>query len=366
MSNERETSADAGSPDDSDAAGRARTEQGRGDDRRAPEAPAVRTGRGRGLAWFALLLASLALVGSGYFYYERMLLELPGTQATLRDLDQRIVALERPVAATAPLLDALREDFEQRLTVLSTALAARARSEVVAPAPPPGIPQTRTSRDWQLAEVRYLLRMANHRLLFERDVDSAGHLLRAADSTLQQLDDLALHPVRARIAEEVLALESLPTLDIQGLFLALEAIKRDIGRMPLRLPSLAPVDAEPAAAPDLWAALRAEFVRLVRFRRFEGAVRPLLAPEEGVYLELNLRLMLERTQLAALRREQTVYAESLVTMLDWIATYLDESAPEVRRVQAGLRSLQGVRLATPLPDISGSLAALDAVLRPDS
>ena len=123
-----------------------------------------------------------------------------------------------------------------------------------------------------------------------------------------------------------------------------------------------PAPAEPAG---IWDALRAELAALVRFRRFDGAVRPLLAPEEAVYLELNLRLMLERAQLAGLRREQAVYEQSLSTAADWIERYLDVETPEVRRVLDGLRALERMNLAAPLPDVSGSLNALNAALRPE-
>ena len=221
-------------------------------------------------------------------------------------------------------------------------------------------------RDWQLAEERYLLRMANHRLLLERDAAGAAVLLRGADDVLAAIDDFALHEVRARIAEETLALESLPVLDAEGLFLQIEAIKRDLGRLPLRLPELQPADVRPVEPTGIWAMLRAELAGLVRFRHFDGAVRPLLAPEEAVYLELNLRLMLERAQLAGLRREQAIYEQSIATASDWIERYLDLEAPDVRRLRDGLRALEGVSLAAPLPDISGSLNALNAVARPGS
>ena len=100
----------------------------------------------------------------------------------------------------------------------------------------------------------------------------------------------------------------------------------------------------------------------MRFRRFEGeSVRPLLAPEEEAYLELNLRLMLERAQLAALRREQVVYEQSLQTTADWISTYLDLESPGVVRSLEELEALSTVILDQPLPDVSGSLSALKAL-----
>jgi uroporphyrin-3 C-methyltransferase len=208
--------------------------------------------------------------------------------------------------------------------------------------------------------------MANHRLLLERDAAGAAALLRSADAVLVALDDFALHEVRARLAEEILALESLPALDAEGLFLQLEAIKRDIDRLPLRMPEWVAEPAPPEAPAGVWQALSTELGRLLRFRQFDGAVRPLLAPEEAVYLELNLRLMLERAQLAGLRREQAIYAQSIAAAAGWIERYLDVETPEVRRVLDGLRALEGVDLAAPLPDVSGSLNALNAASSPEA
>ena len=46
-----------------------------------------------------------------------------------------------------------------------------------------------SEREWKLAEVEYLLRIANHRILMERDVVAARDLLSAADAVLNDLDD---------------------------------------------------------------------------------------------------------------------------------------------------------------------------------
>jgi uroporphyrin-3 C-methyltransferase len=335
----------------------------------------VRPRSGRALALFSLLLALLALGGVGYLYQQ--LIGLPGLpglsptggvapEARMTDLATRIDRLESAGAARpdanlagdlADLSNTLRAELDARLRAGAAATDARLRAIEAGGAAAP------VASDWQLAEVQYLLRMANHRLLMERDVAGAVRLLRAADEVLRGLDDLSLHEVRARIASEVLALESLPALDAEGLFLQLEAIKDDLDRLPLRLPTLDAVEPAAEAPEGLLDVLRAEFGKLLRFRRFDGAVRPLLAPEEAVYLELNLRLMLERAQLAALRREQTIYDRSISRARDWIEAFLDLETPEVQRVLGGLRALDGLSLAAPLPDISGSLNALNDQLR---
>lgn len=338
------------------------TNQGDKQARGAP--PVARAPRsGRGLAAFALLVALAALAGSGYLYWQQNLAPRPA-DPRVAALEQRVSGIDARVA-TAADRDAVRGDLERLAAELRAELESRLDAAAGNRVATSAAATTSSPRDWQLAEARYLLRMANHRLLLERDATGAAALLRSADAVLVALDDFALHEVRARIAEEVLALESLPALDAEGLFLQLEAIKRDVDRLPLRMPEWVPEPAAPAAPAGIWDALGAEFDRLLRFRHFDGAVRPLLAPEEAVYLELNLRLMLERAQLAALRREQAIYAESIATASGWIEHYLDVDTPEVRRVLDGLRALESVNLAAPLPDVSGSLNALNAAVRPE-
>jgi len=335
---------------------------------RADASPASRPAApGRGLAAFALLLALLASAAAGYLYLTLVYQPDP-LGARLAALEQRVADLEEVAAATAVDPEVIRGQIERAVAQARAALQAELRAEAPAAAPshatPDHQPEGAAPRDWQLAEVRYLLRMANHRLLLERDAPGAAALLRAADQALAALEDFGLHEARARLAEEILALESLPAVDAEGLFLQLEAIKRDLDQLPLRLPEWQPVP--PAAEPPTgWLeALWSEATRLVRFRQFDGAVRPLLAPEEAVYLELNLRLMLERAQLAGLRREQPIYDESIAAAVDWIERYLDVSTPQVARVLQGLRALQGVSLAAPLPDISGSLTVLETLAAP--
>ena len=73
--------------------------------------------------------------------------------------------------------------------------------------------------------------------------------------------------------------------------------------------------------------------------------------------------MLERSQLAALRRQQLVYEQSLASAQDWLREYLDEQDPVVEELVKEVDELLTVQLDQALPDVSGSLAALLAVRR---
>ena len=327
---------------------------------------------GRVLGSLSLLLALAALACAGYLYYlliylnpEADTVAQMGAQmgAQMATQEQRVAALDSRLSTLSAqqqdALSALQQSQEAALAASEAALLT-ALNDVSRQGPP-------SAREWQLAEAQYLLRIANHRLLMERDVPSALRLLKAADQILMELDDFSLHAVRARLADEILALGNVEGVDVQGLFLRLEALKGELDQLPLRLPEyLLDDQAQPDPQKGFWAVLGDEFSNYLQLRRFDGSVRPLLAPEEAVYLELNLRLMLERAQLAALRREQLIYQESLTTAQEWIEAYLDLEERPVQRMIDELSSLSDLTLDRPLPDISGSLNELASVLRSPS
>ncbi|HEY5645087.1 MAG TPA: uroporphyrinogen-III C-methyltransferase [Pseudomonadales bacterium] len=316
--------------------------------------------RGRFLGFLGLLAGLAGLGAAGYLYYLLIYLQ-PETR-----VDSRIDGLADQLAGTTRAVEELERtqaralgdlaDQERRAREALTKQVLESVNTLATQAPP-------STREWKIAELAYLLRIANHRVLMERDAQGALTLLQAADAILQELDDFALFQVRAQLADEIQALENVEAGELQGVFLRIEALKTEIGRARVKLPHFE--EAPAAAAPEepgLWAALLDQIGRYLRFRRFEGeGVRPLLAPEEAAYLELNLRLMLEQAQLAALRAETTVYQQSLQTAASWIATYLDKDDPAVARSLDEIEALSIVVLDEPLPDISGSLNALRAL-----
>ena len=340
-----------------------------------PEA-ALKRAPGRLLAAFGFLFALGALAAVGYLYFllvhlnpsaglARGLAQAAGERAALRDglhqLEERLgLAEERLRLAEESRGQAQAEwaaQADERLAAANLALTERLK-QITQAAPP-------SEREWKLAEVEYLLRVANHRLLMEQDVATALGLLQAADGVLEALDDLILHPVRAALADEMLVLSRSEGADVQGLYLRLDALKRQLESLALARPQyrLAEPEETPDAPGGLLDAVAAEFRQLLRFRRIDGTVKPLLAPKEAVYLELNLRLMLEQAQLAALKRDQVVFDSSLGSAQEWVRGYLALDDPEVQDTLEVLAELRQVQLDVPPPDLSASLNALMQVRR---
>lgn len=301
---------------------------------------------------------SLAAVGR----IEARTLELErGQQAaagTQRALAGRLDSLQADIRANAELVDDMRAALARDLAPTADAQPTPAR--------------------WRVAEVAYLLRIANHRLAMEQDIGAAKALLEGADAVLADLDDFAFHEVRAQIAGELLALESHEGTDIQGAYLKLETLKGKLDQLPLRLPEYSS-GREPAlgagtaeeSVPEaesggVWASLAVlgdRLSELVRFRRHEGeALRPLLAPEQAAYLEQHLRLALERAQLALLRRDQAIFAANIADVQAWLGTYVDANHSVTKQLLATVEESSRINVAAPPPDISGSLRALREVV----
>ena len=120
--------------------------------------------RGRLLGGLGLLLALGALCGVGYLYYLLVFLG-PSDEldARLGRLEASLPEIRRDLAAAR---DAQAEEIESAVAAQQASLDETRRAllgalnEVTAAAAP-------APREWKIAEVEYLLRIANHRVLME-------------------------------------------------------------------------------------------------------------------------------------------------------------------------------------------------------
>lgn len=340
-----------------------------GDDEAAPAASEpARSGAGP-LAWAAILVAWLGVggaLGAAYRVHEQLEVEssrFDPDLVALRERQDRLAAVDGDLAAS---IDALRDRLEradraaeERVAALRADLNDLSRTVQSEQEVQPG--------EWQMAELAYLLRIANHRLQLEHDVRGALTLLEAASDLVESIDDFALFEIRTLLAQEREALRAMGRVDPTAIFLRLQALIEELDELPLRVPRFdGPDDRSTVAArddgegPD-WTE---RLFGLVDFRVYR--VRPdtpVLAPDDATYLRLNLRLMLEQAQLALLEERPEMYRRRLETAREWLATYFE--AGTTQHVQEELADLASLRVEPELPDISGSYRALQEYLRED-
>ena len=236
---------------------------------------------------------------------------------------------------------------------------------------------TNMSRDdWKLAEVDYLLRMANERVLMEHEAANSLALAESANGVLAELQNADLFPARKKLTEEIEALKLANKVDREGIYLQLLALTQQIENLPLIEPlveedeqsAAALEQGEDAQAPDLWQRVKNMGKRAwhklslyVRVRDQGRRVDAILPPEDQMYLKQNLRLMLEQAQIGLLREEQHVYQASLDKAANWIHDYYPLN-DQSQIVLNDLEQLKKNNVQQPLPDFSGSAALVKEYL----
>lgn len=235
----------------------------------------------------------------------------------------------------------------------------------------------RTRTDWLLAEAEYLLRVANQRLMIEKDIRGALAALESGDEVLAESDDIGVYPVRQQLAREILALKGIADVDRTGLYLKLEAAIDSIHQLTDdalvndRAPDFVTAannstTGNTESTPDLmaegWSKVKHTLSQVVVVRRLDEQVKPLLSPEQSAYARLNLQLMLEEAEMAVLRGHQELYSRALTKASNAITDWYDSSNTRIIALSQTLDELSEKNVDPELPDISRSLELLKARL----
>ncbi len=332
-----------------------------------------------GLQKFLLLLCfliALAAAGVSAWLY-RELIMLPGEddraqleqEQQYRELKMRLSGqgseldeLRQSLSGQRELMAQLRQDMQQSLIALNQ--QQQKTIENLAQL------SSVDRNDWVLAEAEFLLRLATQRAQLNRDARAAAKLLISADQILQALDDPALHPVRAALAEEVAALQGVAEFDTEGVFLKLQAlIKAAEGLRLYHAPRfqaevLPMADQEPHWQDQLAAGFQYAWQKLnsyIRVRHHDQNFEPMLAPEQEGALRASVRMMLEQAQLALLSERPQVYRQSLLKAGETIKRHylLDQQRDALLQELSELAELDVERK---LPTVGDSQNALKVYL----
>ena len=222
--------------------------------------------------------------------------------------------------------------------------------------------------DWLMAEAEYLIQLANHRLLLNKDVATAIVALKAADARLAEIADPALLNIRKILANDLLTLNNIPKVDITGLSITLSALSNNIPNLPLRTPDpkthkitqeeKSTTSSNIENVQQLPAAIWKDIKSLIVIRHHQKPLEPLLAPNQHFFLVQNLALLLEQSRLALLNGHNEIYQERLATTEKWIKQYFDTDHNVTRNMLTSIAELQKMNIDPALPDISSTFSAV--------
>ncbi len=322
------------------------------------------------LAFFFLLLM-LSVAGLAY-YGNTLLLEQKQTIAALenRVVDQLSAAKQginsvdkKQVQNAANLQEKIAETRQQLSDMNQRVFAQGKRIRAMSD----------TSReDWLLAEAEYLLKLANQRVLIERNAGGAEALLEEADNILRDMADPDLHPLRRALAKDLAALRLMDKVDVEGIYLTMVALAEQVDSLPLQLVEQEAVTQEPLANLAIeeekplsmtaklsasWDGFKRSIANSYRVIPKDQKPKRILPPDATLYVQQNLRMILERAQLALLREQQQIYVQSLTQAQGWIDRHYNVNLPVVQ-FQEQLESLKQTTIVLTFPDISYSLELL--------
>lgn len=211
--------------------------------------------------------------------------------------------------------------------------------------------------------------------------------LQNAQRGLSNQPGAAAQALRLAVGRDLAALKSQQIVELGSAVEMIDTVIASVGQLPLvqdhRVPAAVtnPAETEPEAsastllergrqlalaiANELWQAIRG----MIRVQRLDRAEAGLIAPEQKVFLQQGLRLLLLDSRHALIMRNSAVYQQTLAQARDWIQKYTDISDTLVKADLTALQQLQSLNIdpaIVSLEDTRNAMVAARAVITGES
>ena len=202
------------------------------------------------LVGFIAIAAVVALAYFGYQRYQLLQQQLANLQQNSQSFNSSVADLRAAsIKQQSELLTQLRSRDDQaaldmqgltdQLLSMNEALSNLSGQE---------------DSNWLVDQAYYLLKIANNRIMFMQDIDTAIFLVAEADQLLGQIDDPDLFATRKKLNQDRQRLNATPRVDSTGLAIRVSALQSRISDLPM-IQVLAPETTsqpEQQKAPESW------------------------------------------------------------------------------------------------------------------
>jgi len=348
-----------------------------------------------GLLWVIVLLIIVMVAGLGYWQWQAQSQRAALTNDQSGQSDN-LQYWQQQQQVLAKKLDALRLSNEVALDTMSvqqtnlennqarmdealvSALEAVAKNQ---------LDEGQALPQWELAEAEYLLRLASQRLAMEQASESAVALLKAADIIIRDSEQVGTYGIRRAIAADLAALSLVPSVDVEGVYASLAALSSLAAQLTFippqsdltLVPKIVPINAQSTAMPasvntndwaqSMWQGVKhvganvwGELRQLVKVQSRAQEDQQLLTPAAELLVRMRIEMALSQTQVALLRRQQTIYDQSLVSVKQLLGQYYRSSDLVSQAILTQIEILEKVKVLVNMPNINGSLTALQAFI----
>ncbi len=324
------------------------------------------TKTGRGFPWFGLFnfLLILCLTGAAAYYWQLQ-------QKTEAEKQSAFDQLKRQVSSKAESsqIQSNLRPLESGLAEITSRIEQLQKHQKDLQASSEKLYELfgRDENSWQLAEVEYLMRIAQHKLILENDFEGAAITLQAASDRIATTGDMGLLPVRVKISDEIAELKTRRRADLVGMTLKLSQLGQQVRRLKpgfqAQIDTAADTDSLAVPSEDLSVEerVRTFLSSLVSVKRDTG-----MAPTKTEALIINVDEKLEDnlklTRWAVLERDAFQYQRLMKENIALFKQFYNLDDAANHDFYSQLQALQKAEIKPEKPDINGSLDMLRKII----
>jgi uroporphyrin-III C-methyltransferase len=349
----------------------------------APSQPAAPRPRSSGGLWFAIImLLILGLAGAGFYLFSQLRDKQEGLGGEVKneltrqinDYQEQLTAIQKQMAALQSEIAGKEDHFNKALADFSglhTQKAEATRKELSDKVTQVQRQLGKTRGDWLIADAEYLLSVANERLHLVGDINATREALEAADQRLRESGDAGTITIREQISKEISQIQGIKLPDIVGLYSSIQTLEGQVAKLTLVLPysgkPLTPPEEVASSTPtedpnDLITGAIHELENIVTIKRSDKPIKEILTQEQAEFIREQLKIKLEMLKAALVGQNDALYQSILADLKTWVGQHFSDN-DAAKGFTSEIGRLQGIKLRSQLPDISGSLKMLRDVAK---
>ena len=222
---------------------------------------------------------------------------------------------------------------------------------------------------WQLAEIQFLVRLAQNALIYQQNNDLALNLLTNATTKLAQLNNPALISLEKNLQSSIKKLQGSENLSSDIIFQRLMTADNAINQLQLPPAPLAEPENNKIKLQDehimwwqlLWQRVTNALSRIVLIQYQSSDKMPLVLPQEQQALYQNLHSQLQNAVWAAIHHHQQSYELALQQLKHWVGVYMQQNQ-QAKSFLAEVDALAKIKVSVDTIDLTAVLRQLDNYL----
>lgn len=218
------------------------------------------------------------------------------------------------------------------------------------------------SQNASLAQISYLVNIANLNLIAGHDASSAEKLLKLALEKVLLTNDAAQSELKKSLESDIARLTAMASFNVESIILELDNINQRIQTLSV-LPNLVFKPAQNNVQDEKLPWYKrflyslAGLKDLVVIRHVGGTAIPLLSPQEEVFLKENIQVKLQQAQWAVIHQKPLIFQRNLKNVEIWLKKYF-HNPKDIQPLLDSLAKLQAINVRPDFPGLDNTLKIL--------